>query len=1760
MVAVTACGGEAPSSTPPDHPGPAPAPLEVALEADPGAAFLGPRGIALRAMTVGPVVEVTLNGWWAEESAVLARQTAAPWRFELTPADLAQAQGAAVSLTARALGADGQLAVSAPWEVTVDLAPPTARGWQPEPESVASPLTSASVLVADEASGLDPFATAVTARFDGGGGFVELMEGTDYTRVPRADGEGIEIVIARPVDGRYELVVEAVDRAGNQAPTSEAGWWSDTSPPEVLLPGAGDALVVYGEAFGIEAEVVDLTGVTRLVARLEDASGGATEGERASGGPVTLDTLELADGAGTLFVIATDGAGLSGDASRAVVIDNLPPEILGIEPADGALHVGLWEVTVMARDAGVGLAGLVATVGDAAPTAAAFDEEGRATLSLEAPSGEHLVELVVTDQLGREARASRTWWVDRDPPEVALGPPSSELPAAALPTLTVVVSDAIAGPDIGATLATLSLERDGEPLAPEVTPQVTVVGPDRAEIAVDGAPSGRYTLTVTPMDTLGNAGEPAAGTWVVDATPPEVELVAPGAGAVIHGTTVIRAALSDDDVVTGAVAVLRDAAGLEVMQQLVSGSWLTAVDTSALAEGPLTLAIVAWDRAGNEGRLEVALIVDNQPPVVTGRLPEDGWLQRSFSVEAQAADLGAGIAWCRVVEPAGVVLAEQAFPVPAAAAGCSLPLAFEADGERVLHLVVGDAAGRVTSEVMTWSLDGTPPTASVTPPSGLVAVWPEVRVEVVDALSGIDPEVIAARVEVLRNGEPAAGWQVTPLGGGAFEVTLGAMVPGAWSVAVAPVDRVGNEGALVEVSYVLDSVAPRMTIDAPEEGAWWGGVGARVLLSPEDDESGVDSVRVVVEDALGAELAVERAAAPWELSLDASTLAPGPARLRATAWDHAGNEAHAEVDVVVDSEAPEVVVFGPDSGVIQSGTLILSGAALDVGAGLARIEVREEALDGPLLAEVLLPDAPGEHALAVEVTPERIGALTLWLVAVDGVGLVGAAPWHGAVDSRPPVVVAVTPLSVPIGADGVVRLRVDDGQEAWASGPDREASLATLAVTRGDAPWSGWQASLDDVGRITVALMDAPSGPIDFALTPVDRVGNAGERRSFRYHVDRDPPRVVAFDPPPGSTTAVARAPIIAHFDEDLDLGSVSAEAMEVRVSGEIVAGGAAPGASPRQVVFHALHPYPPLTEVEVTVLPGVRDRAGNVMTEAASGAFTVRSYHFLDRAADFGLADYRGDTAETGERHGPGGAFVDLDGDGYPDLVLGTGVGEPVHVYLNVPHPSGEGRTFEAFPFDPDRLDGQVGIVAADFDNDGAIDLYVCNYGSPNALYRNLLAETGTLAFVNVTAATRPAGADHTQLGVGVAFWGGRQLKQTMTAAWADVNRDGLLDLYVGSHNGSFPSGDVTPVAGERDTLYLNNGDGTFTDVTEAANVPGWMHADGRFVTPFQQFSSTNAVVFADLNNDRWPDLIVTNKLRHPDDRDMVYLNLGEDEDGQWLGFRPINYDFDEPLGHTNSLAMGVNVADVDNDGDLDVYISDWSPLGASTGGNELWLNQFAETGVVSFVKAPCCDGVYSWGVQMEDLDHDGLVDIHVSSNFGQTDLLYHQGPDGEWPNVASLWGLAQMTNARGTMAADVNRDGWLDLFVVNLLAPSKLYQSYIPWVLEAPRSWLSVLLQGDPDRPGPHRSTRDAIGARLYFWADVDGDGVDERLTREVVSGSSNAASTSSLEVEVGLGQATTVDIEIHWPSGHDTLLVGVPVNRHLLIVEGQDEAIER
>ena len=474
-----------------------------------------------------------------------------------------------------------------------------------------------------------------------------------------------------------------------------------------------------------------------------------------------------------------------------------------------------------------------------------------------------------------------------------------------------------------------------------------------------------------------------------------------------------------------------------------------------------------------------------------------------------------------------------------------------------------------------------------------------------------------------------------------------------------------------------------------------------------------------------------------------------------------------------------------------------------------------------------------------------------------------------------------------------------------------------------------------------------------------------------------------------------------------------------------------------------------------------------------------------------------------TGEKHipetmGSGVAFIDYDGDGRLDLYFVNSAG-PAALYRNRGSEGFEEMTGSAGVADSGY---GMGCAAADYDNDGDLDLYVTAYG-PNLLYRS----RGDGTFID---AAEMAGVNDSGFGTSSAF--------------ADVDLDGDLDLYVANYleYGPHLNQRCARVEGiriycgpdvfepERDVFYRNDGTGKFEDATEAV---GLLPQDGKEL----------GALFADYDLDGDPDLFVAGD-RTPN---LLYRNDG-DRFAQ-VGLRSgIAYnDEGEPLA-----GMGVDAGDYDRDGSFDLFVTNFQ---RET--NSLYRN--LGNGFFGDVTFPSGLGVPSinrmgWGTALFDYDNDGDCDLFVANShldanhelfddvkYAQQNQLFNND-GGRFSEVtdAAGPGLALEQVSRGSAIGDFDDDGDLDLVISNNGQPAALLRNDGG----NQHHWLTLSLAGS----GQPLSNRSAIGARAELEIG------DLRLVDEVRSGSSYL-SQDDLRLFFGLGNETRIErITVYWPSG--------------------------
>jgi len=509
-------------------------------------------------------------------------------------------------------------------------------------------------------------------------------------------------------------------------------------------------------------------------------------------------------------------------------------------------------------------------------------------------------------------------------------------------------------------------------------------------------------------------------------------------------------------------------------------------------------------------------------------------------------------------------------------------------------------------------------------------------------------------------------------------------------------------------------------------------------------------------------------------------------------------------------------------------------------------------------------------------------------------------------------------------------------------------------------------------------------------------------------------------------------------------------------------------------------------------------------------------------------------------ETTGCGVAFYDYDNDGWLDIFLVNGT-------RLEGFPSGSEPTSHLFRNNRDGTFTDVtlkagvahtgwgqGCCVGDYDNDGWDDLFVTYFGK-NVLYHN----NGDGTFTDVSQKA------------GVA---GNGKRWNTGCAFVDYDRDGKLDLFVANYIdmdlATAPVPESGPclyksvmvacgppgLQGGKNILYHNNGDGTFTDVSDASGI---LNANGTYGL---------GVLTADFDNDGWPDIYVADDST----ASALYHNKrnGKFEDIAIEAGCALSPDGKPQAG------MGVSAADYDMDGNLDIVKTNFAGDTPS-----LYQNQ----GGATFEDATFTAGLgahtqfLGWGCGFFDMDNDGWPDIlicngHVypeveqlktEAGYAQRKLVYQNLRNGHFADISMQVGpgISEPSTSRGAAFGDFDNDGDVDI-VVNTVND---FPQLLRCDSKLGNNWIKVRTIGT-------KSNRSGIGARLTCVSKIPGESKPHQQIDEVRSGG-GYFSQNDLRVHFGLGKAEKVDsLEIRWPSGQVDTLKDIKANQVIYVKEGE------
>jgi hypothetical protein len=497
----------------------------------------------------------------------------------------------------------------------------------------------------------------------------------------------------------------------------------------------------------------------------------------------------------------------------------------------------------------------------------------------------------------------------------------------------------------------------------------------------------------------------------------------------------------------------------------------------------------------------------------------------------------------------------------------------------------------------------------------------------------------------------------------------------------------------------------------------------------------------------------------------------------------------------------------------------------------------------------------------------------------------------------------------------------------------------------------------------------------------------------------------------------------------------------------------------------------------------------------------------------------------------GCGAAFIDYDNDGWQDLFILNGTrlegappGTTNRLYKNNRDGTFTDVTDKA---GLTRTGWASAVTVGDFDNDGFDDLFITCYGQ-NVLYRN----NGNGTFTDITEKAGLRQGD-------VRYGSG--------CTWVDYDRDGRLDLFVATYlnttleklpkpgqNADCRWKGIPVNCGPRGLphgsvrLYHNNGDGTFTDVSQQSGVA---RASGSYPM---------TAVAADYDNDGWPDIYVacdsTPSWLFRNQRDGTFR-----EEALERGIA-LSEDGMEQAG------MGIGIGDYDLDGNLDIFKTHFSD-----DTNVLYRND----GKGNFDDVTIRAGIgvetrfVGWGTGMVDLDNDGHPDLFLVTGsvypeverqlpaypFKTPRLVFRNLGEGRFEELIEEAGVAVASThaSRGCAFGDFDNDGDVDVVVINLNEPPSLLRNDV----SGQGRWLKVLLEGV-------KSNRSAIGARVI--AQYGG-----RSHAQEVTAQSSFYSANDRRLHFGLGTAATADLTVRWPNGTSEKIGAVPANHLIVIREG-------
>jgi hypothetical protein len=496
----------------------------------------------------------------------------------------------------------------------------------------------------------------------------------------------------------------------------------------------------------------------------------------------------------------------------------------------------------------------------------------------------------------------------------------------------------------------------------------------------------------------------------------------------------------------------------------------------------------------------------------------------------------------------------------------------------------------------------------------------------------------------------------------------------------------------------------------------------------------------------------------------------------------------------------------------------------------------------------------------------------------------------------------------------------------------------------------------------------------------------------------------------------------------------------------------------------------------------------------------------FIEKGSSRGIGPYVMAEGPVG-----GVAAVDFDEDGDIDIFVPNGIGIPDQLYRN----RGNGRFDEvAASVGLDSLENHRGALWFDYDGDHDLDLMVvgdCRRETPPHLVPMSTAPCANPALIRLHRQNSDGTFQDVTVGSGLEVaWGGRENQHTAGIAGGDINNDGFLDVFITSWNG-------------RAWLFRNNTDGTFTDITDSAGMD-----DGSLFY--------HMPLIADFNGDGRQDIYATLDLFVGN---QLWINQGDES---FVNVAPA-LSLDDAW-----TDMGLDLGDYDNDGDLDLYITNITKITAGVYNHNVFYRNDSAGGNLKFTEISqqlgVDDGYWGWGAIFFDADNDGWLDLATTNGkdfihwaTDHSKIFMNQGGNPvTFQDLSTMTGFDDTEIGSGLIAQDLDRDGDLDVLQTTSNGPLRFMENQLGG-LSAKNHFVVI----KPRMAGPNHF---AAGAVVRIEAGT------KNMMRIIKAGVS-LLGQEPYEAFFGLGSSRKIDrLTIEWPGGGVSRFRGIPADQVITV----------